>query len=556
MISNKNIKIIKFLGFVSKKINLINKIKISYLPFLTLANCGGSGANYVNKVQDEVLLASGGIAFVSPQISYGVQNSGQAINPYWISALIDKPLGENGYLEVVSNSGGGYKYAFPEVQPSYLTIGPNTNSWSPVSEQVKSTYRDIFLDLSEYVNISFLETEKVDDISVIAIMSNVQPYTTGYAYEPIGVFSLDADYLFSDIFIASDFQNPKFIENGKTNFHYELLIHELGHAIGLQHPFKNFTGDGTYLNSSEEYSKWTTMSYTQDTEYYDGHFRLLDLAAIVSIYGINPNHNSGNDIYYFSSLSGQIIIDGGGVDEINASNQISHAYIDLRENAHSYVGPKNDMITTSFQISVGNSIIENATGGFGNDWIIGNDGNNYLLGMKGNDVLFGGEGSDIIRGGEGNDIIDLTELNSKKDTILFENSSINGTDTIYGFDIGAEGDQIDLSLNQNLDFLNQVQTLNNTNDNLNISNKIFRISSLKMQTKEDVSYSLKEGNFRYLELDFGKSAVLVTSENSDITQNQHLFYLSNISQEIEVNYLAEFSDINLDIDLWSNDNFV
>ena len=118
-------------------------------------------------------------------------------------------------------------------------------------------------------------------------------------------------------------------------------------------------------------------------------------------------------------------------------NQLSHAYIDSREHAHSYVGPKNDMITALFQISVGNSFIENATGGMGNDWIIGNDGNNYLLGMKGNDVLFGGEGEDFIRGGEGDDILDLTEQTSKKDSIIFENSESNGTDTIYGFDMGS-----------------------------------------------------------------------------------------------------------------------
>ena len=106
------------------------------------------------------------------------------------------------------------------------------------------------------------------------------------------------------------------------------------------------------------------------------------------------------------------------------------------------------------------------------------------------------------------------------------------------------------------EFLNQVQTLNNTLDNLNISEKIFRISSLKMQQKDEVLFGLQEGSFKYLELDIGKSAVLVTSVNSNLTQDQHLFYLSNVSEEIEVNYLAKFSDINLDIDLWSNDNFV
>ena len=41
----------------------------------------------------------------------------------------------------------------------------------------------------------------------------------------------------------------------------------------------------------------------------------------------------------------------------------------------SYVEYKSDMISSPNQFSVGNSVIENATGGSGNDWIIGNDEN-------------------------------------------------------------------------------------------------------------------------------------------------------------------------------------
>ena len=77
-----------------------------------------------------------------------------------------------------------------------------------------------------------------------------------------------------------------------------------------------------------------------------------------------------------------------------------------------------------------------------------------------------------------------------------------------------------------------------------------------MQSEEDVKSGLLEGNFSYLELENETNAVLITSENSDITQDQHLFQVSKKDEKIEVNYLAKFSDINLDIDLWSNDNFV
>ena len=47
-----------------------------------------------------------------------------------------------------------------------------------------------------------------------------------------------------------------------------------------------------------------------------------------------------------------------------------------------------------------------------------------------------------------------------------------------------------------------------------------------MQSEEDVMSGLNEGNFSYLELENETNAVLITSENSDITQDQHLFQVS------------------------------
>jgi serralysin len=50
------------------------------------------------------------------------------------------------------------------------------------------------------------------------------------------------------------------------------------------------------------------------------------------------------------------------------------------------------------------SLIENATGGSGNDLLVGNSVNNILKGGAGNDILYGGLGADQLWGGAGADV--------------------------------------------------------------------------------------------------------------------------------------------------------
>ena len=102
-------------------------------------------------------------------------------------------------------------------------------------------------------------------------MANVQDNTTGYAYEQAQFFLQSNTFLFSDVFINLDNQKPSKIGNS-YNFDYELLVHELGHTIGLTHPFIENSGDGSLMPSSEENNKWTVMSY-QFTDNYDENYR-------------------------------------------------------------------------------------------------------------------------------------------------------------------------------------------------------------------------------------------------------------------------------------------
>ena len=84
------------------------------------------------------------------------------------------------------------------------------------------------------------------------------------------------------------------------------------------------------------------------------------------------------------------------------------------------------------------SLIENATGGSGNDSIAGNQTDNVLKGNAGADILIGLGGADTLDGGSANDTIDG---GADVDTAVFHGQSstytvttVNGVTTVSGAD--------------------------------------------------------------------------------------------------------------------------
>ena len=523
----------------------------SYFYFLLLAGCGG-GSQQNTQANTQVVLATTGVDFVNPQISYGLNNSGQQEDPYWLTALIQLQQEENGYFNVVSST-NGFKFSFPISPPSYLSVSEQ-NGWQTVNEKVKVAARNLFAELDQKLNISFKEVSNPNATSVISIMSNKQTMTTGYAYDPLDVLYPTDNYLFSDVFLSLDYTNPLKTGNN-TNFDYELIVHEVGHALGLRHPFKVSSGDGIYLSPKEENNKWTVMSYDFNTTYFDGTYRMLDWAALANLYGINPNYNPSSNIYSFNSISGSIILDGAGIDTISAKGQVVHSYLDLRTGSHSYVGNKSSLITDPFQLSVGNSLIENAEGGNGNDWLIGNETSNTLMGLAGDDVIYGGSGSDIIYGGLGNDIIDLTEPTQSKDIVVFEDDlNVNGVDVIYAFKQGINGDALQFS---NFKAENLMSTVFSQPDhNINISNKICLVQNESIASTNGVMEEINNGNLKNLNLENGFSSIVIGAVNQSTGSNQYIYELDRIGNDITITGIALLSDNQLDLDSWSEYNFV
>lgn len=526
-----------------------SRSKSTNLFFFLLAGCGGN-------LEKNELLIENSVTFVTPQTSYGLENTGQLSDPYWLKAVQAEQTSTNGIINVLNASGGNFKYTFPSVQPQYLTNENDLQNWAPVTEEVKTASRKIFNDLSNILAVQFVEATSPYGTSVISIMSNKQTETTGYAYGPLDVLVPTENYLFSDVFFDLDYLNPT-LNGSKTNFDYELLIHEIGHTIGLRHPFLQNTGDGTLLSPLEENNRWTVMSYNFDKNYFDGEFRILDLASLVNLFGVSQYYFPEDDVYNFLSWQGRILIDGAGIDTITAENYLSHAYIDLRANTHSYIGKKEELITKAYQLTVGDSIIENVIGGNGNDWIIGNDVDNILDGRSGNDVLYGGEGKDRMIGGRGDDTIDLSETNFVEDQIIFEAEiNSNGKDEIINFKQGISGDVFIINSFSGSALLFQY-LMPNQESSVDISGKISLWNFQKLPNLDDLKNSLTDNNdFSYLNLDTGSSAIVILSENEMKGKDQHIFYLKKVDTNVSVYELAVIKGEDLSLNEWTEYNFI
>lgn len=172
------------------------------------------------------------------------------------------------------------------------------------------------------------------------------------------------------------FTTPSSLNSNTEGF--EVLLHEIGHALGLKHPF-----EAPVLPEDENNENNTLMSYT-DNGTPDTTLGMFDIAALQYIHGVNKNVRVENNTYTFAD---KYIWDGAGIDTFDASGQTVSVTIDLNQGGWSYVGEKNQSILAAGQTFIGyGTDIENAIGGSGNDTLIGNALNNILQGGVGQDT--------------------------------------------------------------------------------------------------------------------------------------------------------------------------
>lgn len=221
------------------------------------------------------------------------------------------------------------------------------------------------------------------------------------------------------------------------------LMKDVGESLGLK------AGGLGGVHDSIAYSVMSNDTYPggspTDMTTVDAPSTLMqdDIAALQAIYGANYGINAGNTVYTWNPNTGEESIngvgqgapadgkvfmtvwDGGGNDTFDFSNFTSSLHVNLKPGHWVNLGSSSllaglgdghdapgDIALAQLYHGNQQSMIENATGGSGNDFIegnvvantlIGGAGKDSLHGLGGNDILDGGAGSDYLVGGRGND---------------------------------------------------------------------------------------------------------------------------------------------------------
>lgn len=359
------------------------------------------------------------------------------------------------------------------------TLG-NGEPWSPhYNPLMESDQQAVINALTSWSNVSGLTFTQVAETSTeVGDLRFAYTYTEdaqAWAYMP-STAAWAGDVWFNTL--GTSYTNPW----SAGSYEYLTAVHEIGHALGLKHPFETSEYNSRVLGIGLDSRSYTVMSYSASLSNESTYFNyepttpmILDVAAIQALYGVNTTYNVTDTQYVFSenAFYHQTIWDAGGTDTI-VYDSSTGGTINLIAGVSGGSQLGNAIYVQMGGFNLGrvsniwiadNAIIENATGGSGNDRLIGNAvanvliggaGNDTLSGLAGNDTLEGGEGNDTLIGGIGDDLykVNVTAAGALEDIIV----DTSGTDTLQLFGHSTNTTAATIALGAALENLDASQT--------------------------------------------------------------------------------------------------
>ncbi len=332
-------------------------------------------------------------------------------------------------------------FSYPQGdEPSNVDFGVLTTSQG-------SAFRLAMFMWDRLINLNFVEVP--DDATgsgqIRIAFTDTSDYldpgedAAAYAYPPPVVGSGTAAFE-GDIWIDGEYRGEEFEFGG---FLFLTLLHEIGHVLGLKHPFED-----TLLPTEFDNTRYTVMAYNDFDDAWYRFFYLengqvtgatffvqpttpmpLDILAIQGLYGAATNIEQGATTYEFDTRFPvmETVVDSGGIDTFDMSDHTRPSVVNLTPGAFSSIGYLSieaqlalwrgqfpDTPASFFSDALNrpggytwsnnvatsqDTVIENVRAGSGNDTINGNAADNRLSGGAGSDQIYGSTGNDIIEGG-------------------------------------------------------------------------------------------------------------------------------------------------------------